>query len=92
MEFILKYQRSTAKAFLIKYQDLEEETTLLVYNEVLNYFDIKESIPLLVIGDNKITNYTKKSEKNIIEVIEEQMDNKTNIVTEIKKGNIKKDS
>ena len=92
MEFILKYQRSTAKAFLIKYHDLEEETTLLVYNEVLNYFDIKESIPLLVIGDNKITNYTKKSDKTLIKIIEEQMDHKTNIVTEIKKGNIKKDS
>ncbi len=92
MEFLLKYQKSTAKAFLIKYQDIDEESTLQVYNEVLEHFDIEETLPLLIIGDNKITNYTKKSEITIIEVIQEQMDNKTNLVTEIKKGNIKKDS
>lgn len=92
MEFMLKYQRSTAKAFLIKYHDIQEENTLLVYNEVLSYFDIEESNPLIIIGNNKITNYTKKSDTTIIEVIQEQMDNKVNIVTEIKKGNIKKDS
>ena len=92
MEFLLKYQKSTAKAFLIKYQDLDEASTLSVYNEVLNYFNIEKSIPLIVIGDNKITNYSKKTDKVIIEVIEDQMNSKVNIVTEIKKGNIKKDS
>lgn len=94
MEFLIKYQRSTAKAFLIKYQDLEDEYTKEIYNQVLKHFDIEESIPLLIIGDNKIVNYTKKSETTIIEVIQEQMENDTNIVTEIKKGNTqtKKDS
>lgn len=94
MEFLVKYQRSTAKAFLIKYQDLEDEYTKDIYNQVLKHFDIEESIPLLIIGDNKIVNYTKKSETTIIEVIQEQMENDTNIVTEIKKGNTqtKKDS
>lgn len=92
MEFLLKYQRSTAKAFLIKYHDIKEENTLLVYNEVLKYFNIEDSIPLIIIGDNKITNYSKKSDTTIIEIIQEQMDNKVNIISEIKKGNIKKDS
>lgn len=94
MEFLIKYQRSTAKAFLTKYQDLEDEYTKEIYNQVLKHFDIEESIPLLIIGDNKIVNYTKKSETTIIEVIQEQMENDTNIVTEIKKGNTqtKKDS
>ena len=94
MEFLIKYQRSTAKAFLIKYQDLEDEYTKEIYNQELKHFDIEESIPLLIIGDNKIVNYTKKSETTIIEVIQEQMENDTNIVTEIKKGNTqnKKDS
>jgi len=94
MEFLIKYQRSTAKAFLIKYQDLEDEYTKELFNQVLKHFDIEESIPLLIIGDNKIVNYTKKSETTIIEVIQEQMENDTNIVTEIKKGNTqtKKDS
>ena len=51
-------------------------------------------MPLLVIGNTKITDYTKKTEPTIIEVIEEQINNKINIVTEIKKGNTpqKKDS
>lgn len=95
MEFLLKYQKSTAKAFLIKYQDLEEQSTKEIYNKVLDYYNIKESIPLLIIGENKITNYTKKSETTIIEVIQDQMESKINIVNEIKKGNIeptKKDS
>ena len=95
MEFILKYQKSTAKSFLIKYQDLEQQSTKEVYNKVLTYYKLEESIPLIVAGDNKLTNYTKDSELSLIEVIEEQINNNKNIVMEIKKGNIdatKKDS
>mgnify|MGYP003305323855 CR=1 FL=1 len=92
MEFLLKYQKSTAKAFLIKYHDLEEVGVLPVYDEVLKHFNIEDTIPLIVIGDNKIINYSKKTDRIIIEVIEEQIDSKVNIVTDIKKGKIKKDS
>lgn len=95
MEFILKYQKTTAKSFLIKYHDLEDTYTKEIYNKVLTYYNEKESIPLIVVGDNLINDYTKDSELTLVEVIQEQIDSKTNIVTEIKKGNIdktKKDS
>lgn len=88
MEFILKYQKSTAKSFLIKYQDLEEKNTKDIYNILLEYYNIEESIPFLVIGDDKIENYTKDSNQDIINIIEEQINSKKNIVIDIKKGNI----
>lgn len=92
MEFILKYQKTTAKSFLIHYHDLSNKSTKNIYNNVLNYYKSEECIPLIIAGDNIVTNYTKDSELTLVEVIQEQMDNKLNIVTEIKKGNIKKDS
>ena len=87
MEFILKYQKSTAKSFLIQYQDLTDNNTKEIYNKVRDYHNAEESIPLIVIGNNIITNYTKDSELTLVEVIESEMNNKTNIVNEIKKGN-----
>lgn len=87
MEFILKYQKSTAKSFLIQYQDLTDKNTEEIYNKVRTYHNVEESIPLIVIGNNIITNYTKDSEFTLVEVIESEMNNKTNIVNEIKKGN-----
>jgi hypothetical protein len=87
MEFILKYQKSTAKSFLIQYQDLTDKNTEEIYNKVRTYHNVEESIPLIVIGSNIITNYTKDSEFTLVEVIESEMNNKTNIVNEIKKGN-----
>lgn len=87
MEFILKYQKSTAKSFLIQYQDLTDKNTKEIYNKVRDYHNVEESIPLIVIGNNIITNYTKDSELTLVEVIETEMNNKTNIVNEIKKGN-----
>ena len=87
MEFILKYQKSTAKSFIIMYYDLEQEQTINTYNKVLEYFKLEETVPLIVIGNNKISNYTKESELTLIEVIEEEINNKNNIVMEIKKGN-----
>ena len=74
------------------YHDIEDSSTLQIYNEISKLFDTEDSIPLIIIGEETITKYTKKSDETIIKVIEEQMDNKTNIVTEIKKGKIKKDS
>ena len=44
-----------------------------VYDEVLKHFNIEDTIPLIVIGDNKIINYSKKTDRIIIEVIEEQI-------------------
>ena len=95
MEFILKYQKTTAKAFLIKYHDLQENSTKELFTKVLSHYNEEETTPLIVIGDNIITNYTKDSELTLVEVMREQIDNKINIVNDIKKGTItktKKDS
>ena len=95
MEFILKYQKTTAKAFLIKYHDLKENTTKELFTKVLSHYKEEETIPLIVIGDNIITNYTKDSELTLVEVIQEQINNKINVVNDIKKGintQTKKDS